>query len=402
MMRSTFMTALAFIVVSACGYRSLPQLTTDSGNVGRDDSATDCTVSGSCANGVCDPESRMCVACLDDSTCGGVTPICGDHACRACTSNSECTVSNTCLPTGACADLSEVAYVDAQGSGTTCTLGAPCTTLAAAFALERSYVHLSGAVSEAVSLNSTRTIIGERDASGAITSKIAGTSATSDVISVSTTADLTLVDIAIVGPGNNGISLGDGKISIFRSSISGMTNVGLAAFAGTVVVDRSLIGSNQRGGFDLENCAFHVMNTFVIGNGGTNSMIGGILLYRSSGGIDFTTVANNIGVNDGSSKGIWCIQVSTATVSNTIVYNNTGAQTTGPCTFAYSDTFPGNALAGEHNLAFNPMVDAAFHLSPTSPLVDEADPTSVIAFDWDGDPRPQGPTRDIGADERIP
>lgn len=46
----------------------------------------------------------------------------------------------------------------------------------------------------------------------------------------------------------------------------------------------------------------------------------------------------------------------------------------------------------------NPAI-GDFHLHPTSPAIDAADPTATLATDFDGVSRPQGPARDLGAFE---
>jgi hypothetical protein len=43
-----------------------------------------------------------------------------------------------------------------------------------------------------------------------------------------------------------------------------------------------------------------------------------------------------------------------------------------------------------------------YHLAPASVLKDMANPQSTLANDFDGNPRPQGNARDIGADELMP
>ncbi|HEY0195706.1 MAG TPA: choice-of-anchor Q domain-containing protein, partial [Kofleriaceae bacterium] len=51
------------------------------------------------------------------------------------------------------------------------------------------------------------------------------------------------------------------------------------------------------------------------------------------------------------------------------------------------------------------LVDIAhgdFHLSPVSPAIDAADPTSMVPLDYDGHKRPEGPRPDIGAFELAP
>ena len=59
-------------------------------------------------------------------------------------------------------------------------------------------------------------------------------------------------------------------------------------------------------------------------------------------------------------------------------------------------------LADHRREDFIKFVDAIrddFHLQPTSPLRDAADPAATLATDVDGEIRPQGPGRDLGADE---
>ena len=61
---------------------------------------------------------------------------------------------------------------------------------------------------------------------------------------------------------------------------------------------------------------------------------------------------------------------------------------------------------GAHDISADPLlVDPAhgdFHLSPGSPCIDAGDPVHYPGTDFEGDPRPQGPAPDIGADEYYP
>src|SRR5690606_20451898 len=87
------------------------------------DTTTACTASSECAapTPACETTSGACVQCIapdETAACTGTTPVCdADHTCRACETHAECP-SATCLPDGSCADPSQVAYVDATGSGT--------------------------------------------------------------------------------------------------------------------------------------------------------------------------------------------------------------------------------------------------------------------------------------------
>jgi hypothetical protein len=71
---------------------------------------------------------------------------------------------------------------------------------------------------------------------------------------------------------------------------------------------------------------------------------------------------------------------------------------------AYSDGFAGTvALLGAGNLLVDPLVvdvlHGDLHLRAASPVRNAADPAATLADDIDGDARPQGAGRDMGADE---
>jgi hypothetical protein len=75
-----------------------------------------CNTNADCASiagkTVCDMDERsVCVQCneVDSSACTGLTPVCMvDKTCRACAQNSECPLSDVCLPDGSCAVEAEV------------------------------------------------------------------------------------------------------------------------------------------------------------------------------------------------------------------------------------------------------------------------------------------------------
>jgi hypothetical protein len=60
-------------------------------------------------------------------------------------------------------------------------------------------------------------------------------------------------------------------------------------------------------------------------------------------------------------------------------------------------------VVGTGNIVSDPQFTAPaqnnFHLQVASPLRDAADPAATLADDIDGEARPQGSGRDVGADE---
>lgn len=401
-----------------------------------------CTSSSDCATptSVCDLGGTLtCVQCTqaEDDACIGTTPVCGpQNTCTACSSHSQCTDSNVCLPDGSCGDESQVAYVDPSSSDNNeCSKAMPCTRIAKALATGRPYVKLKGTTD----VGGTATIDGQavtllaepgakltRTNNGLLlevkgTSRveiydleIGGASGAQGIgisIPPGGTPSISLVRTKVVGNQSMGISASGGTLTVSQSTISGNTGGGISSSGGTLTVSQSTISGNGGGGISASAAQFDLTNNFIVKNGGPTSSFGGVLLTQitaaGSHRFDFNTVAQNQATS-GITAGVVCSLIATPLAfSSDIVYGNgPSTQVDGAnCSWSFSDIGP-TAATGTGNINMDPLFANAaqnnFHLMPNSPAKDAADPAATLTDDFDGDFRPQGDRRDIGADEILP
>jgi hypothetical protein len=379
-----------------------------------DADATRCTSNAECSApaAVCDVGGMMkCVQCTaaEDAACTGTTPACGgDNACRACAAHVECRGSDACLPDGKCADPGQVAYVKPPSLGGTdnpsCTFAMPCTKVASALQTGRPYVKLAGTNDEGGTLtidNSNVTLIAERDA------KLIRTS-TGIHVEVKGTSQVEIYDLEIsgaLGASGVGISMPLGnaaKLTLHRAKLLNNAGGGISATGGTLTVSQSTIALNSGDGVEINNTQFDITNTVIARNGGIGFYL--ILINNGLRRFEFNTVAQNQGPA-GITAGVVCAVIATPLeLRNSIVYDNgAGLQVEGTnCSWTYSDIGP-MAVSGTGNIDAPPMfVNPAqndFHLQSGTPAKDAADPAASLAIDIDGDARPQGAARDMGADE---
>ena len=128
-----------------------------------------------------------------------------------------------------------------------------------------------------------------------------------------------------------------------------------------------------------------------------------IIFNDCNGNVYFSTIFANSAQNDGVHSGVSCL--GNIVFDSVLLQENVGNQFDGTgCTFKYSSLWPITSVPpGVGNLTGNALVDNnTFHLMPTSPVRDMANPASNLDVDFDGDSRPQGNARDIGADELMP
>jgi len=335
------------------------------------------------------------------------------------------------LPDGFCATVAQVAYVDpATGTGSACSLAAPCKKVLDALATARPYVKLKGTIDEAVTINNQNvTVLADPGAKltrtnpgvilkvdGTSTVEIADLAITDGLggtgIGISlppgNTASLTLLRSTVSNNAGGGISASGGTLTVTQSTISGNTGGGISASGGTLTVTQSTISGNTGGGISISGAQFDLTNNFIVSNGGPLAVFGGAKIdgiATSTGAhrLDFNTITANQ-TSGTLTAGVLCsaIAVPLTFASNIVFRNGSGMQVEGNgCAWNYSDI--GQVITGTADINADPLFvnvpQGDFHIQTTSPAKDAADPGATNNVDFDGDARPQGIHSDMGADE---
>jgi parallel beta helix pectate lyase-like protein len=400
-----------------------------------------CTDSSQCAapTGVCDINVGMCVQCtvaMPGTVCSGADPVCGaDDRCRGCTSHAECLDSNACLPDGSCADAAQVAYVQANATGKACTKAAPCGTLDDGVKANKPVVKLAtGTVADTkttmidgktvtiiadpgakLDLNGDGVILEIRNNANVTIYDLevtGGTGMSNSAISIPNggASRLTLSHVSVDGNQGVGILSAGGRLELSQSTISNNTGGGIVATGGALIVAQSTVSANDGGGISVSGggAMFDITNSFIFRNGNkSTSIFGGLNLQFVVAGTNrlaFNTIVDNDAASN--SGGIICN--ATFAAPNNIIARNAlagspaapNAQTSGACTYPTSKTQADMiGLAFEHS---DPPGVFSYKLLTGSTAIDGATTAVDIAVDNEGDARPQGPQKDIGADEYKP
>jgi hypothetical protein len=192
------------------------------------------------------------------------------------------------------------------------------------------------------------------------------------------------------------------------------------------VIEGNTIASNcaSSGGGGLETCGGTVQNNAITGNsadygGGLNSCLGVIrnnVIARNAalygGGVYYcggATIRNNtIAENFGGGAYLCDGEYDETTMTNCIIWGNTGRQFSADCPATYC-CIEGWTGGGEGNIAEDPQfADSDYRLRASSPCVDAGRNENWMwdAVDLDGNPRiyPAGPhwKVDMGAYEYVP
>jgi parallel beta-helix repeat protein len=460
-MRRTLLAVVSLFVVGAAGgcHQDNPQSCQRPENVGKDGCPPDASPMGGgpCMNNndcaaappglrVCDltKTPAVCVQCTTDdhAQCGGVTPVCTNNICAACTKHSDCADSGACRPDGSCAEAASVAYVDGDHGtdGAPCTKDLPCTKIDKAIGM-KPLVKVSGTVTDRATLdNRTGTIIADagaklapRTGDNGVALEVKGGSDISiyDLqisnannghgISTADTANLSLTRVTVRDNGGNGIIINnESHVTCVKCLIASNMVRGIDASggAGRLTISQSTISDNLNGGIRLQDDAsFQIISNIIFRNGqSTKTAAAGILVQVNeppSGAppnrLDFNTLSLNMSSDSG--QGIQCTAVAVLEASSNIIYDNglaplTAVQVSGNgCHYTYSDIGPVGIGVTDGNMMVPPGFDAQsskpLHLSSASLARHMADPGAdlrgLAAIDVDGDPRVA--PADIGADQ---
>jgi hypothetical protein len=341
--------------------------------------------------------------------------------CVACAHNADCP-SEVCTTDGTCVAGDDIAYVSPGGSdGADCSQATPCG-LAHGVSIGRTYTVLAsgtyqtapltisgirwvigvGAVKPSITTTSPGPIIGVGVASDLHLSNVQITGATNtntssfDGVGIECANDanprsLELDDVVVTANAANGVDANTCTVTANRSAFT--HNGGLVVGGGggiqakdhPITIDRCEFSLNSGDGLLYDGTLPLITNSFFTGNHGT----GVSLSSGATGGhIQFCTIASNGAVGVHSEQ-------QPIEIANDLIANNSTASiqcTSGSC------TMPGSIVLGTDvsTAHFKSLLD--WHISAGSVAIDAAS-GSTNDHDFDGDVRPLGNGRDVGADE---
>jgi hypothetical protein len=363
---------------------------------------------------LCHPQTRACVQCVSNGDCmTAAAPICADDGmCRGCSADTQCPSGVCDEEVGSCVLDADIIYVNrTSGGGTACTMASPCATITAGVAAitsTRRYMRVSAEdYMESVVLDGvTLTIIAP------------GTGLQAGGLNEPALRVLNAATVRIEGmrlhDGGGGTSAdglrclapagGTPTVTMIGTRIDGNGGFGIDADECNIKIDRGEIFGNPGGGISIQAGTFDIVNTFVTGNGGAGTPIGGVRLMDNdamASRFEFNTVAGN--VSGGGAQALICSSVQNQRIANNILFGAGADQVSETqCDLAYN--LSNENLGGGDNIEGAPTFVGAsnFHLMAGSEGIDDGDPDATMTVDFDGDLRPQGGRRDIGADEVRP
>lgn len=249
------------------------------------------------------------------------------------------------------------------------------------------------------------------------------------VVTVDDGADISLEYIDIVGATTSGTNIGYGircsrlavtpelalkRVTVRNNASVGLSTSGCAVTAdeshfvangsagasivdGIAVLDRCTVIGNGNG-LDLDEGTFSVTNTIVARNDNAGGSVDGLAIYTTAPGsrIEFNTIVDN-GRTAISGAGLNCnLTGVTGSFPNNIIARNRQQTRGQACTYPSSIIVDTDIVP----LKFKSPDVAPFdyHITAGSIAVDAAT-VSTLEHDIDGEARPAGAGRDVGADE---
>jgi len=201
----------------------------------------------------------------------------------------------------------------------------------------------------------------------------------------------------------------DGDVSLDGLQVGPSSTVGLSIEGSALVrLENSRIINNAAGGLRLSSTrGYIVQNSFITGNGDSQSDFGGVHMLSAPSNSLFAnnTIADNEAAQP-ARGGVVCAEPGE--VLNSIVWDNgtITSSAASACEHRYSDVGPlaAGVVLADTNFSEDPAFAAGYRLSAASPCLDRGDPQSIMESrapdtDFEGQARPQGPNIDVGADE---
>ncbi len=380
-------------------------------------------LSGSCADiaeetPVCDAGSGVCVACTeeDDSYCSADGLICNGatNACETCSEHNQCASGACDIANGECFP-GNVVWVDktAECAGATGTPNSPFCEIADAIPMIGAntptivWVRPTGIYSKPTSIsNRIVAILRAPEDNGRFSLQ---SSSVDSPLQLLNGARVYVENANVTSYYNNApapsVACSGSELWLTGVHITGGQSQGISADDCTSNVSRSSIYDNHRGGVEFDGGSAHIVNSFIVGNGGSQGTpISGA---RLSGGVQasfvYTTIVNNLGFGPVNPDVIHCDAGVQASVRNSILLGQ-----------GYTDLIECDGLQveksvvddsdymGNGNKTYDHVVSAQnqsvwfvnpdngdYHLTPQHDFSGVAvwsagDP----AVDFDGDPRP--------------
>ncbi len=350
------------------------------------------------------------------SGCPAEAPICdpASMTCRRCTADAECDSDACSEATGACIVEDAVLYVAPGGDDSgACLRTVPCATITRALALvssTRSFVRIAdGDYTASLQVTRTTTLSGPSLTvlprlanSGGTTINLQGVgivlaiealkiSSTSDGIDTSSGTALRLFGVTLDGVQNQALQTSGGIVEIRQSTVANSQR-GIDMNGGTLLINRSTFRANHDFPVRISSAGFQITSSVFVGNARGISIDGNLVAGSKLEHDTFIGTTNDRAVRCGAQG---------APVGDSLFSGNTSPSIDVPrCSVRYS--LVSDFMApGTGNLTGDPglVSPTDFHLAPQSRAIDAADPLSTEPTDFEGQLRPRGTRRDIGADE---